>query len=165
MTRHGFEVWDTLVHVPLMIISPGAKPRHIDTLRSCIDLAPTILELFGLPVEPSFEGHSLVAEVYGGTPEVRDVVVDLPMTSDSSRRRAILHDTSKMICFDNDSTCRLYDLSTDPGERNALPRSDTFVDMKTRYDAASAMIKEVVPYACGADCLNTAYRKKQEVAP
>jgi choline-sulfatase len=164
MTRHGFEIWEPLVHVPLMIIAPGAKARHIDTLRSDIDLAPTILELFGLAAEPSFEGHSLVGEVYGAAPEVRDVVVDLPMTSDSSRRRAILHDSEKLICFDNDVSCRLYDLATDPGERAAVTRGDAYVDMKNRYDAVTETIKEVAPYACGADCLNTAYRKKQDVA-
>ena len=30
MTRHGFEVWDTLVHVPLMIIAPRAVPEPTD---------------------------------------------------------------------------------------------------------------------------------------
>ena len=48
MTRHGFEVWQTLVHVPLMIVAPGAQPRHVDVPRSAIDLAPTITELFGV---------------------------------------------------------------------------------------------------------------------
>src|ERR1019366_8589578 len=86
MTRHGFEVWETLVHAPLMIIAPGAKPRHVEPMRSGIDLAPTILELFGLSSEPSFEGKSLVGEVYGAPDEERDVIVDLPTTSDSGRR-------------------------------------------------------------------------------
>ncbi|HXN33238.1 MAG TPA: sulfatase, partial [Polyangiaceae bacterium] len=36
MTRHGFEIWETLVHVPLMVVAPGAQPRRIDTARSDI---------------------------------------------------------------------------------------------------------------------------------
>ncbi len=58
MFRHGFEVWDVLAHVPLMIQAPGITPRRIDVPRSSIDLAPTILELTGAPAEPSFPGRA-----------------------------------------------------------------------------------------------------------
>ncbi len=160
MTRHGFEVWNTLVHVPLMIVAPRATPRHVDVLRSGIDLAPTILELFGVPVDPSFEGTSLVSELYGAPTPERDVVVDLPMTSDSGRRRALVHGTEKIICFDTDSTCRLFDLATDPMEKSPIVKGAAFAEMKSRYDAYTKKVKEVAPYNCGADCLNTAYRKK-----
>ena len=40
--------------VATMIMVPGAAPRHIDTPRSAIDLAPTILDLFKLPPEPTW---------------------------------------------------------------------------------------------------------------
>ncbi len=161
MTRHGFEVWETLVHVPLMVAGPGIVPHHIDVRRSDIDLAPTILELYGLPPEPSFEGKSLVSEFYGGESTARDVVVDLPMTSDNGRRRALLHGQSKLICFDNDSYCKLFDLDRDPGEQSPTTKGDEFLQMKDRYANHARSIKEVAPYACGADCLNSAYRKKQ----
>src|SRR5580658_6582181 len=161
MTRHGFEVWDTLVHVPLMILAPGAAARHIDTRRSDIDLAPTILEFFGVSSDPTFEGTSLVGEVYGAQPEARDVVVDLPMTSDNGRRRALIHGSSKIICFENDNVCKLFDLDADPLEQSPTARGDEFARMKERYADRAKVIKEVAPYACGADCLNSAYRKKQ----
>jgi arylsulfatase A-like enzyme len=162
MTRHGFEVWNTLVHVPLMIVAPGATPHHIDELRSGIDLAPTILELFGVPGDRSFEGSSVVGEVYGGWSAIRDVVVDLPMTSNNGRRRALVHGTQKIICFDNDRECRLFDLAHDPLEKSPIVRGNAFADMKARYDAASRDITEVAPFACGGDCLNGAYQKKQQ---
>jgi choline-sulfatase len=161
MTRHGFEVWDTLVHVPLMIVAPGATSRHIDTRRSDIDLAPTILEFFGVSSDPTFEGKSLVGEVYGAEPEARDVVVDLPVTSDNGRRRALIHGSSKIICFENDNVCKLYDLDADPLEQSPTVRGDEYARMKERYADRAKVIKEVAPYACGADCLNSAYRKKQ----
>ncbi len=162
MTRHGFEVWNTLVHVPLMIVAPGAAPHHIDVLRSGVDLAPTILELLGVAGDPSFEGTSLVGEVYGAAAPERDVVVDLPMTSDNGRRRALVHGTSKLICFDMDTSCRLFDLASDPMEKTPIVRGAEYRDMKSRYDAMSKTVKEVAPYACGADCLNSAYQKKQQ---
>ena len=160
MTRHGFEVWEPLVHVPLMFVAPGAKPRHVDVLRSAIDLAPTILDLYGVSPDPSYEGKSLVREIYGAPSEPRDVVVDLPMTSDNGRRRALLHGSEKLICFDNDSYCKLYDLTTDPTEHDPTMKGPEWKDMKARYDAFIKTIKEIPPYACTGDCLNSWARRK-----
>ncbi len=159
MSRHGFELWQTLVRVPLMIRAPGAEPRHIDVPRSGLDLAPTILELFGVPADPSFEGKSLVGEVYGGAAEARDVVVDLPMTSDNRKRRALIHGSEKLLCFDNDHFCKLFDVEKDPLERNPL-KGEELAAMRDRYREVVERIKEVPPYACTAGCLGSAYEKK-----
>jgi choline-sulfatase len=160
MTRHGFEVWETLVHVPLMVFAPGAKPATIESPRSALDLAPTILELLGLPPDPAFEGRSLVPEIYGTPGEDRDVVVDLPATSDNGRRRALVHGDEKIICFDTNSACKLYDLAADPMEKSPVIKGPELKQMKARYDAAAKATHEVTPYACAGDCLNGAYRKK-----
>jgi arylsulfatase A-like enzyme len=164
MTRHGFEIWNTLVHVPLMVVAPGAKPRHVDALRSGLDLAPTILDLLGVPADPAlgFEGRSLVAEIYGAPAEERDVVVDLPATSDNGRRRALVHGTQKIICFDSDAYCKLFDLAADPLEKSPITKGADFQSMKERYLSATRSTHEVTPFACAADCLNNGYRKKQE---
>ncbi len=160
MTRHGFEVWETLSHVPLMFVAPGAKPRKIDVLRSGLDLAPTILDFFGIPTPPAFEGHSLAKEVYGGDAGDRDVVVDLPMTSNSGRRRALLHGTEKLICFDNDGYCKLYDLAQDPLEQSPTMHGLQWTDMKARYDAVLKTIREIPPFACTGDCLDAEHKKQ-----
>jgi arylsulfatase A-like enzyme len=160
MTRHGFEVWEPLVHVPLMFVAPGAPARHLDVLRSGIDLAPTILELFGVPPDPSYDGKSLVSEIYGAPSEPRDVIVDLPMTSDNGRRRALLHGSEKLICFDNDSYCKLYDLAKDPMEREPTMKGQEFREMKERYREMVKGLKEIPPYACTGDCLNSSLRRK-----
>jgi choline-sulfatase len=160
MTRHGFEIWETLVHVPLMVVAPGAAPRRIDVPHSNIDLAPTILDFLGVPSDPSFEGKSIRSEVYGSPSEARDVVVDLPATSDNGKRRAMVHGSQKLICFDDDNYCRLYDVEKDPLERSPVTKGDEFKEMKARYRALLKTIKEVLPYACAADCLNGGYRRQ-----
>jgi choline-sulfatase len=160
MTRHGFEIWETLVHVPLMVVAPGAQPRKIDVPHSNIDLAPTILEFFGVPADRSFEGKSLVDEIYGGPSEARDVVVDLPATSDNAKRRALVEGNEKLICFDDDNYCKLYDLQKDPLERSPVTRGDDFKEIRARYRALVKTIKEVQPYGCAGDCLNGGYRNK-----
>lgn len=66
---HGlsFNGGDQTNHVPLIIHVPGGKypAKRVDRLVRTIDLAPTLLELLGLPPEPRFEGQSLVPYLDG----------------------------------------------------------------------------------------------------
>lgn len=149
--RHGFELWQPLVHVPWFFVLPQIPGRRIEVARSHLDFAPTILDLFGLPAEPVFEGQSLVPELYGtADPEERDIVVDLPRTSDSDRRRALIHGRHKIIGFRDDEEFQVFDLEKDPDEQVSLAKSDpaTFDDMLTRYKAVTRRMHDVGPYAC-----------------
>jgi arylsulfatase A-like enzyme len=157
---HGFEVYENLVHVPLFFVLPGVEPRRISVRRSAIDLAPTFCELLGVRPDPSFEGKSLVAELYGAEPEPRDVVVDLPFTSDNDRRRALYHDHWKLIAFGKDTSFQLFDLDEDPAEKTPITKGDDYTEMVTRYRDFSKTVKEVAPYACREKCLNGAYNQK-----
>jgi arylsulfatase A-like enzyme len=147
MYRHGFELWDVLTKVPLMIRAPGAQPRRIDALRSSIDLPPTILDLLGVKPEPWMQGKSLVPELYGAAPEARDVLTDLPRTSDNDRRRALYHDKWKLYVHGDDYNFELYDLSADPGEKKDVKKEqkEAFEMMKERYKAKTATVKDVCP--------------------
>jgi choline-sulfatase len=165
---HGFELWENLVHVPLMFVVPGLSPLHIDEPRSAVDLAPTILELLGVPQPtradaggaPYFEGKSLVPELCGASPESRDVVVDLPATSDNDRRRSLIHGTTKIIAFGKDVSFQVFDLETDPGEMQPITRGDAFASMRARYRAFEQTVNDIVPFGCAEGCLNGAYRNK-----
>lgn len=147
MYRHGFEIWENLVHVPLMIRGPGIKPRVIDVPRSGIDIAPTVLELTGAPKEASFQGVSLVAELYGKEAEAREVIVDLPRTSDNDRRRALIRGNYKLIAYGDDFGFDLFDVVKDPGETKDIKREnkEVFEEMKKAYLAKVATIKDVCP--------------------
>ncbi len=168
MHAHGFEVWENLVRVPMFLVVPGATPKRIDVPRSTLDLAPTILELMGVSAETKadggetleLEGRSLVAEIAGTeTPAERDVIVDLPMTSDNDKRRALVHGTQKIIAYGKEEVLRLYDLAADPEEKSPITKGEAFDEMARRYRERAKGIKEVAPYACGANCLNRAYAK------
>jgi arylsulfatase A-like enzyme len=146
--RHGFELWDVLTHVPLMIRAPGVAPRHIDVPRSAIDLAPTILDLFGVPKDPAMEGTSLLPELYEGKDApVRDVVLDLPRTSDSDRRRALIRDNLKLLALGDDDAFQLYDLKKDPREETDIQWGTRakFEEMKAAYQDLSAKIPSICP--------------------
>lgn len=147
MYRHGFELWNVLTHVPLVIRMPGVAPRKIDTPRSIIDLAPTMLELFGLPKEPVMTGASLVAEMKGGEAKPRDVFLDLPRSSDNDRRRAMIRGKHKIIAFGDDYSFQVYDVVSDPQEQNDLARTDKalLAELKAAYLEAVKKIPEVCP--------------------
>jgi arylsulfatase A-like enzyme len=159
-TRHGFEIWEPLVRVPLMFYFPGADPRHIDEPRSGLDVAQTIMGLLGVAPDPSMEGESLVAEAYGATPDQHDVYVDLPMTSNNAKRRALVRGHNKLLCFDNDQICRLFDLDADPTEDHPISSGDEWKTLHDAYMAHVAQMKELAPTRCGVDCLNGAYERR-----
>ena len=159
MYSHGFELWENLVRVPMFLVVPGAAPRHIDTPRSAIDLAPTILELLGVAPDPSFEGKSLVGELYGAAAEPRDVVIDLPMTSDNDKRRAIVKGDLKIVAYGKDELLRLYDVKADPEEKAPITKGDAYDTMAKAYRAFAKTVKEVAPTSCNVGCLNRAYVK------
>jgi arylsulfatase A-like enzyme len=147
MWRHGFELYEMLVRVPLMVQAPGVTPRRIDLPRSGVDLAPTILELTGTPAEPSFVGKSLVPELYGKDPEARDVIVDLPRTSDNDRRRALIHMPYKIIAWGDDLNFEFFDIAKDPGEEKDIKKEQkaAFEEMKQRYKDTVKNIKDRCP--------------------
>lgn len=159
---HGFELWEHLVRVPLMFVVPGVAPRRIDTPRSAVDLAPTVLDLMQTAQDPGFVGKSLVPEFLGQPAEQRDVLCDLPMTSDNDRRRALIAGRKKLLSVSTDSYLRLYDLDADPTEDKPIVKGPELDELAARYRNISKTIVERVPTACGANCLNRAYAKEKK---
>jgi arylsulfatase A-like enzyme len=146
--RHGHELYEELVHVPLFFVVPGQSARTIDATRSHIDVGPTILELLGQPPAPSADGQSFAAELLGApAAPSRDIVCDLPQDDWNERRRSILHDGWKLIAFGDDKRFELYELGSDPGEQTDLywKRRDVAGDMLKRYKEACRAIHDVAP--------------------
>ncbi|MFO0980611.1 MAG: sulfatase-like hydrolase/transferase [Planctomycetota bacterium] len=56
---HGRTLYQEMLHVPLVIHAPACEPARIATPIGLADLAPTLLDLAGLPPMPSAQGHSL----------------------------------------------------------------------------------------------------------
>lgn len=59
--KHCRAPFDEQVKTPLILRAPNSGPgQRVAAAVSNLDIAPTLLELLGLPVPPSFEGRSLV---------------------------------------------------------------------------------------------------------
>ena len=125
MIRHGFELWEELVRVPLIVRVPGVAARRLQARRSAIDLAPTILDLCGVaPPTPSpkdfLSGSSLVPDVLGpGEPAERPVFIDMAAGPNNADRQALISGDKKLIASGG-RPLGLYDLAADPGESKDL---------------------------------------------
>jgi arylsulfatase A-like enzyme len=121
MYRHGNEIWEALVRVPLIVHVPGVAPGRQTIRRGAIDIAPTLLELFSVPAptgEQRLSGQSLLGDVLmpaGYVPTPRPVFIDMSAGPYNEERQALIQDDVKLISSAG-RTLGLYDLARDPRE-------------------------------------------------
>jgi arylsulfatase len=117
--RHGYNVYEELVHVPLMIRGPGFEPGVRARPVSAIDLVPTVLAMAGAPTPEDLPGRDL--RRYEGIPADRILFAEASF-DDVQWRAAISRQTKSVAKLTSGSrdvveTFR-YDLAADPGERS-----------------------------------------------
>ena len=169
MTYHGFELWEQLVHVPLLVYVPGDAFQHgvhVTPKRGHIDVVPTLLELMKLPLPGPAEisGESMVdciaapgraasAVDAAALPapvatrcEERDVYIDMPAGPNTSMRHALLHGPAPgtKIIHVQGNQYQLFDLAKDPGEADDLSTDKArLADMVARFQAKKAQLREI----------------------
>src|SRR5262245_57308919 len=118
---HGQLTYQTTLHVPLLIKAPGAKRgRVIEEPVTLADLAPTMLELGGLPVPGGLDGISLVPSLKGRETPRRALYFESLAGSLSfawSPIEGVRRGKWKLI---RSSDPELFDLESDPGETSNL---------------------------------------------
>jgi arylsulfatase A-like enzyme len=125
LIRHGFELWEELVRVPLLVRVPGLAPQRVRTRRSLIDIAPTVLDFYRMPQPEgadAFSGQSLVPDLLAKDPAslpVRPILVDMPQGPYNDERSAFIQGDLKLITS-NGRPLGLYDLGQDPAEKLSL---------------------------------------------
>jgi tetratricopeptide (TPR) repeat protein len=64
---HGYFVYDTTMKVPLIVVAPNTTTvaKEVKQPVDLIDVAPTILQLVGIPGPPQMQGRSLLASILG----------------------------------------------------------------------------------------------------
>jgi arylsulfatase A-like enzyme len=134
---HGHDLYNETVRVPLIVLAPGVEGgRVIEDNVSLVDVAPTILDLVGLPKQPTFEGRSLVPLMWRKSlTEWRlhaenpfpDVIIELPETGSQldwrAHSAALVRGGVKLLIGPGRhkrEAPELYDLVKDPGETRRL---------------------------------------------
>jgi choline-sulfatase len=151
-STHGYFIYQSTLRVPLLIHWPaGTKtftPR-VDEPASLLDLAPTILQFLGLPVQPQFQGRGLMGLVYRQGPGIPSEIYSESLYArnhfGSSSLRGLQVGRYKYI---EAPTPEFYDLCQDPGEtRNlysqyralALSYRERLVAVRSRFQTSGAV--------------------------
>jgi arylsulfatase A-like enzyme/Flp pilus assembly protein TadD len=120
---HGFFVYDSTLHVPLIFKLPADSPKQkpvVDDAANLADILPTILDLIGANKSADIQGRSLAASMMGkpGTPTENYSETYLPRIHFNwSELRGIRFRQYHFIDAPNPE---LYDLSSDPRELKNL---------------------------------------------
>lgn len=117
---HAAYIYDTTVRVPLLVAAPGSGQATGESVRGqvrTIDIAPTILDLLGLPVHTDMQGSSLVPELRDpATHAQRLALIETHFSHyhyQWAPLRALRTDHWKYVLAPKPE---LYDLTSDPGE-------------------------------------------------
>jgi len=125
---HTLFVYEENLHVPLALVLPDRTPTPLPQRRApqrgtLVDLAPTVLDLVGLPADPLHDGRSLL---WPTSPPV------VAFTDHRALQLAVGHGDWKAIL--EGSRLELYDLGTDPGEHKDKSLDDSArADRYRRY--------------------------------
>jgi arylsulfatase A-like enzyme len=115
---HGIFIYESVLHVPLIVRWPHIAPKRVTDLVRLIDLAPTILALEHVAAPP-MDGTSLIPLLTGASHLELDGYAEsmYPRRFGWSQLRSFRAGRFKLI---EAPRPELYDLQTDPGERHDL---------------------------------------------
>ncbi len=126
---HSFTVYDEVLHVPLLWRVPGHASSGLRVARRVhlMDVAPTLLDLAGLPVPESFMGRSLLPFESLDDRAPEDAAGATEIVSEMFTLKSLIDYPWKIIKEYPDGKRHLaeeplvlYNLEEDPGETNNL---------------------------------------------
>jgi arylsulfatase A-like enzyme len=121
---HDGKMYSELVHVPLMIYDSDRKQEEVcDTLVSTLDIAPTIVHLFGVEPPGSFLGQSLLPTNQYQEKGVYGEAVDKHGSRERGDEKEVHYyreGNLKIIYREKDDAWELYDLAEDPLEQKNI---------------------------------------------
>jgi len=129
LTRKGPSVYEEIAHVPLLIrggaYCPSPKRAVYSSVASHIDVVPTILDYFGMPILPSLSGTSMRAVIeHPDGPRLHEAVfvefhryeIDHDGFGGIQLMRAAISDRYKLAEFLLEATDEFFDRESDPYE-------------------------------------------------
>jgi arylsulfatase A-like enzyme len=121
---HGFAMYESILHVPLVVSGPGvASHRVVTDVVGLVDLAPTVLELAGIPPLHTHQGRSLAPYLASTAPPPCDPGrVAFSYGADRYSIRTARHHLFFTLLPRTGRTydLRLHDLVADPDEHRNL---------------------------------------------
>jgi arylsulfatase A-like enzyme len=144
---HGAALYEETVHIPLALRVSGSQERvDVRQVVSLVDVAPTLLDLAGVALPPSFAGRSFrdLVSVPEGWPQraaaagaaaERSAFLEQDketVRGTDNHRSALVVGTHKVI-VQRDGTRQFFDLAADPAEKNGdalgAPERSRLIDL------------------------------------
>lgn len=116
LTGHRLGLFEEELRVALMVRAPGIEPRRVTTPVSLVDVAPTALELLGVPPAPAAAGVSLVPALHGEALMRPPILAELRSALDWRRVDAVVDGDWKLLSK-RPQGVSLFELTRDPGEQ------------------------------------------------
>jgi len=146
-TTHGLFAYEATLSVPMIVKGPSLAPATIDAPVSHVDLAPTILDLAGIPPPARFDGSSLARPRPAGRALYFEAL-DASLTRGWAPLRGVVQDQWKYIDLPD---AELYDLGRDPREQaNLVDRDPHAAALKRIVDGLSTATAPAVGLDAGA---------------
>ncbi len=121
---HGVFLYDSTLHVPLIIRLPGITNRSIPALCRNIDIFPTIMDYCGLPCPDNVQGMSLLPLMLGEKKDLGlEILIESRYASENFGWANLSGIRSKEWKYINAPTPELYHLTIDPTESNNVWKS------------------------------------------
>ncbi len=112
--------FETSSRVPLIVRSPERfASRRVATLSSLLDVAPTLLDLGGVPIPETFDGYSLVPQLEGDHDPHRMIEGEY-LGEGAIAPIVMLRQGRWKYVFSEPDGEQLYDLDADPNELMSL---------------------------------------------
>jgi len=155
--EHHGEVWEELIRVPLLVLTPSTRNRGFRVAQpvSGIEIFPTLLDLLGLPPDPQCPMRSLVPRLERRQPWGDDPLVSEFMSgvrdegggywSPRVLLRSVRTTRYKLIQRWRDQVAReeIFDLVSDPSESTNVERdlrgNRVVVELRRESDAVSKL--------------------------
>ena len=136
---HGFFIYDSVIHVPFLVITPFAElqGKRVPSQVSSVDVFPTLLDLSDIAAPFKVQGRSLLPAMFRPEKEAEGVAYSESMVPNIQFGWSPLHSLrTARYKFIDVPRAELYDIHQDPGEQtNIYPRdSDVAQKMKTELD-------------------------------
>lgn len=121
---HGQNLYDTLLHVPLIIKMPqsfNCSPRRISSLTESIDIMPTVLHALDIKFKSQMQGDSLLPLMKNQSESGKEIIFASLDTSRSVEKRMIRSSNWKYIYeYNSSGKDEYYDIDNDVLEQSNL---------------------------------------------
>jgi arylsulfatase A-like enzyme len=131
---HNTQLYEESIRIPLLIRAPGVRPRRVSEVAELLDLTPTLLSLAGIDSDPAvdrMQGRSLVPVLRGESQPQR---IAFTRTVWAEPRYSARGSRYKLIWDSHAGDSELYDLESDPRERESLVGKEPIVEGHLRQE-------------------------------